>query len=63
MSSEQVAFVYAYCDNCGAKNRVKVRFKDQKSPFYDTEFVCEDCGTKNLLTDPHEYDSDGYVIR
>lgn len=63
MSSEQVAFVYAYCDNCGAKNRVKVRFKDWKSPFYDTEFVCEDCGTKNLLTDPHEYDSDGYVIR
>lgn len=55
-------YVYAYCDGCGKKNRVKVSFKDYKSPFDDTEFNCNYCGAHNLLTDPHRYDDDGYVI-
>lgn len=54
-------YVYTYCDNCGKKNRVKVTFKDWNSPFEDTEFTCKYCGTRNLLTDPHIYDDNGYI--
>lgn len=55
-------YVYTFCDNCGKKNRVKVTFKDYKSPFTDTEFTCINCGAHNLLHDPHVYDEDGYII-
>lgn len=55
-------YVYTYCDGCGKRNRVKVVFKDYKSPFNDTEYICKYCGTRNLLTDPHKYDDDGYII-
>ena len=55
-------YVYTYCDECGKKNRVKVVFNSFKEPFNDTEYKCEYCGTRNLLTDPHSYDEDGYII-
>lgn len=55
-------YVSTYCDNCGKKNRVKVSFKDYKSPFDDTEYDCKYCGARNLLTDPHRFDDDGKVI-
>lgn len=61
VSSHDEGYVYTYCDNCGKKNRVKVTFKDWNSPFEDTEFTCKYCGTRNLLTDSHIYDDDGYV--
>lgn len=55
-------YVYTYCDECGKKNRVKVTFNSFKEPFNDTEYKCEYCGTHNMLTDPHKYDENGYVI-
>ena len=55
-------YVYTYCDECGKKNRVKVVFNSFKEPFNDTEYKCEYCGTRNMLTDPHSYDEDGYII-
>lgn len=61
VSSHDEGYVYTYCDNCGKKNRVKVTFKGWNSPFEDTEYTCKYCGTRNLLTDSHIYDDDGYV--
>lgn len=55
-------YVYTYCDECGKKNRVKVTFNNFNEPFNDTEYRCKYCGTRNMLTDPHEYDDEGYVI-
>ena len=54
-------YVYAYCDNCGKKNRVKVHFKDYSSPFDDTEFECKYCKGHNLLHDPHLYNDSGEI--
>ena len=34
--AEDDEYVYTYCDGCGKRNRVKVVFKDYKSPFNDT---------------------------
>lgn len=62
VNASDEGYVYTYCDGCGKKNRVKVSFKDWKSPFDDTEYDCEYCGAHNLLTDPHIYDDEGYVI-
>lgn len=54
-------YVYAYCDNCGKKNRIKVHFKDYFSPFDDTKFECKYCRGHNLLHDPHLYDDSGEI--
>lgn len=62
VNASDEGYVYTYCDECGKKNRVKVSFKDWKSPFDDTEYDCEYCGAHNLLTDPHVYDDEGHVI-
>ena len=62
VNASDEGYVYTYCDGCGKKNRVKVSFKDWKSPFDDTEYDCEYCGAHNLLTDPHIYDDEGHVI-
>lgn len=61
-ASSTEGYVYTYCDECGKKNRVKVTFNNFNEPFNDTEYKCEYCGTRNMLTDPHEYDENGYVV-
>lgn len=61
-ASSDEGYVYTYCDECGKKNRVKVVFNNFNEPFNDTEFKCKYCGARNLLTDPHKFDDDGYVI-
>lgn len=60
-STADEGYVYSYCDNCGKKNRVKACFPEWNGPFEDTEYECRYCGTRNMLTDSHEYDNDGYI--
>lgn len=61
-ASSTEGYVYTYCDECGKKNRVKVTFNNFNEPFNDTEYKCKYCGARNLLTDPHSYDENGYVV-
>lgn len=61
-ASSTEGYVYTYCDECGKKNRVKVTFNNFNEPFNDTEYKCKYCGARNLLTDPHLYDENGYVV-
>lgn len=61
-ASSTEGYVYTYCDECGKKNRVKVTFNNFNEPFNDTEYKCKYCGAYNLLTDPHSYDENGYVV-
>lgn len=61
-ASSTEGYVYTYCDECGEKNRVKVVFNNFNEPFNDTEYKCKYCGARNLLTDPHSYDENGYVV-
>jgi DNA-directed RNA polymerase subunit RPC12/RpoP len=49
------------CAACGELMRVSVNFPSWEEPFEDTEHTCEYCGTKLLVTDPHEYNEDGTI--
>lgn len=55
-------FVHTRCAACGAINKVFVTFPAWNKPFLDTTYVCRNCGEKNTLTDPHEYNEDGTVV-
>jgi DNA-directed RNA polymerase subunit RPC12/RpoP len=49
------------CAACEELMRVPVIFPSWEEPFEDTEHTCEHCGTKLLVTDPHEYNEDGTI--
>lgn len=53
--------VLCYCAACGKLMHVPVTFPSWVEPFEDTEHTCEHCGTKLLVTDPHEYNTDGTI--
>lgn len=54
-------FIRVRCCYCNSLERVKVTFKDYRSPFEDTQHTCSKCAQTMLVTDPHIYDEEGYV--
>jgi hypothetical protein len=55
-------FIRTNCAECGKRNRVEVVFPSSIDGFEDTEYTCSSCGTRNVVTDPHKYGSDGRIM-
>lgn len=60
-SDRHTGYIRSHCAACGKLMRVPVVFPSWEEPFEDTEHTCEHCGTKLLVTDPHEYNEDGTI--
>lgn len=59
---QSTGFIRTNCAECGKKNRVEVVFPSSSEGFEDTEYTCSSCGTRNVVTDPHKYDSKGRIV-
>lgn len=50
------------CPECGCRQWVLVTFPEWNKPFTTTTHTCQRCGVTLEVSDPHEFDENGYII-